>query len=483
MMSQIKDNVTSVSSFINEYREQPLEVDKIELITSNDEFSDCDGNFFGTLSNGFQAFIGSFFEDYNSLSDDDDADSMECWVMLGRDQATVIKELIDSDYNPTANTKINLKLVQGGIIEATFSGKGPDLALFIGGDFPIQLAARGVLTDISKFSDYDDAISNYNDSVMTLYTYNDGVYGLPCEQRFPMLFYRSDILSEYDIDPETDLATWDGLLNALPTLQRNYLEVGLILPAVVSSGGVTTVSAITENGNTFAMLLLQQGLNYYNEDQTATTFDDLKAINAFDTWTKFYTTYSFDQTYDKFTRFRTGDMPVLISDYTFYNQLSVAAPEIKGCWSFQHVPGTLQDDGTINYTANSEGSAAIIFSKAEDQEGAWDFIKWFTSTDNSIKYGNQIESVLGTMGRYATANQEALGQLSWTTTEYDKLLDQMNNLEEIPIIPASYGVTRNIMNAFRSVVNDSENARDTLFWYNKDINDEITRKRADLGLD
>jgi hypothetical protein len=59
----------------------------------------------------------------------------------------------------------------------------------------------------------------------------------------------------------------------------------------------------------------------------------------------------------------------------------------------------------------------------------------------------------------------------------------MNAQVEIPIIPASYGVTRNIMNAFRSVVNDSENARDTLFWYNKDINEEITRKRADLGID
>ena len=38
------------------------------------------------------------------------------------------------------------------------------------------------------------------------------------------------------------------------------------------------------------------------------------------------------------------------------------------------------------------------------------------------------------------------------------------------------------MNAFRAVVNDYDNARDTLFWYNKDINDEITRKLEDLGL-
>lgn len=481
MMSQIKDNITSVSSFVNQYREQPLEVDMIEVATSDQDFTSCDKSFFGSLGFGFKGFIGSFFEDYNALSDEDES-AMECWVMLGRDNAEALQQLISSEYNPTAKTKINLKLVQGGIVEATFAGKGPDLALFMGGDFPIQLAARGVLTDLTTFSDFDEVKSRFADDATVLYQYNGGTYGLPCDQTFPMLFYRSDILSEYGIDPATDLNTWDGLLNCLPTLQRNYLEVGLILPVMTSTGGTTQVSAITEPGNTFAMLLLQQGLNYYNNEQTKTTFDTQEAVNAFDTWTKFYTTYSFQQTYDAFTRFRTGDMPVVIQNYTFYNQLSVAAPEIKGCWGFQPVPGTVQEDGTINHAANSNGSGAIIFTKAADQEGAWDFIKWFTSTDAQVKYGNNIESILGTMGRYATANEEALQQLSWTTSEVNLLLDQLNSQVEIPIIPASYGVTRNVMNAFRAVVNDYDNARDTLFWYNKDINDEITRKLEDLGL-
>lgn len=481
MMSQIKDNITSVSSFVNQYREQPLEVDMIEVATSDQDFTSCDKSFFGSLGFGFKGFIGSFFEDYNALSDEDES-AMECWVMLGRDNAEALQQLISSEYNPTAKTKINLKLVQGGIVEATFAGKGPDLALFMGGDFPIQLAARGVLTDLTTFSDFDEVKTRFADDATVLYQYNGGTYGLPCDQTFPMLFYRSDILSEYGIDPATDLNTWDGLLNCLPTLQRNYLEVGLILPVMTSTGGTTQVSAITEPGNTFAMLLLQQGLNYYNEEQTKTTFDTQEAVNAFDTWTKFYTTYSFQQTYDAFTRFRTGDMPVVIQNYTFYNQLSVAAPEIKGCWGFQPVPGTVQEDGTINHAANSNGSGAIIFTKAADQEGAWDFIKWFTSTDAQVKYGNNIESILGTMGRYATANEEALQQLSWTTSEVNLLLDQLNSQVEIPIIPASYGVTRNVMNAFRVVVNDYDNARDTLFWYNKDINDEITRKLEDLGL-
>ena len=483
LMSQIKDNITAVSAWVSQYRAQPLEVDMIELCTDDQDFTSVDSSFFKGLSYGFQKFIGSFFEDYNSLSDLDENDSgvMTAWITTGRDNAKVVTNLINNEYNLDAKTKVNLKLVVGGIVEATFSGKGPDIALYLGGDYPIQLAARDVLVDVSKLDGYDEVTKNFSKDAMVLYQYNGGTYGVPLEQQFPMLFYRSDILAEYGIDPKTDLTTWDGLINILPALQRNYMEVGLIL-AQMGSAGVTQISATTEAGNTFAMLLLQQGINYYNDEQTKTNFDTNEAVDAFDRWTKFYTTYSFSQTYDAFTRFRMGDMPIIINNYGFANQLATAAPEIKGCWDFQPVPGTVQMDGSINHAASSAGSGIVIFKKASDIEGAWDFVKWYTSTETQTEYGQDIEAVLGTMGRYATANVEALANLSWTTTEYNKLKEQLDSQVERPVIPASYGVTRNLMNAFRQVVNEADNPRDTLFWYNKDINDEITRKLEDLDM-
>ncbi len=483
LMSQIKDNITAVSAWVSQYRAQPLEVDMIELCTDDQDFTSVDSSFFKGLSYGFQKFIGSFFEDYNSLSDLDENDSgvMTAWITTGRDNAKVVTNLINNEYNLDAKTKVNLKLVVGGIVEATFSGKGPDIALYLGGDYPIQLAARDVLVDVSKLDGYDEVTKNFSKDAMVLYQYNGGTYGVPLEQQFPMLFYRSDILAEYGIAPKTDLTTWDGLINILPALQRNYMEVGLIL-AQMGSAGVTQISATTEAGNTFAMLLLQQGINYYNDEQTKTNFDTNEAVDAFDRWTKFYTTYSFSQTYDAFTRFRMGDMPIIINNYGFANQLATAAPEIKGCWDFQPVPGTVQMDGSINHAASSAGSGIVIFKKASDIEGAWDFVKWYTSTETQTEYGQDIEAVLGTMGRYATANVEALANLSWTTTEYNKLKEQLDSQVEIPVIPASYGVTRNLMNAFRQVVNEADNPRDTLFWYNKDINDEITRKLEDLDM-
>ena len=57
----------------------------------------------------------------------------------------------------------------------------------------------------------------------------------------------------------------------------------------------------------------------------------------------------------------------------------------------------------------------------------------------------------------------------------------MSHLKEVPIIPASYAVTRNVYNAFRAVVNNQKNPRFQLSSYNRDINAEILRKLRDLG--
>ncbi len=483
LMSQIKDNVTALSSWMLTYREQPLELDFVEIASIDENFTSVKSSFFESLKFSFLSFIGSFFEDYNTLSSEEGkANTLSCWITLGRDQAQVVRAMIENDYNPNADTKIALKLVQGGILESTMAGKGPDIGLFMGGDYPIQLAARDLIVDISQYDDYADVTTRFSKDAMTLYTYNDGVYALPVQQTFPMMFYRDDILSEYGINGATDIQTWEDLIGILPTLQRNYLEVGLILPVNTTQNGTTTVPTTTEAGSTFAMLMLQQGLNFYNEGLTKTTFDNQIAVDAFEMWTEFYTKYSFQQTYDALTRFRTGEMPIVIQGYTFYNTLAVTAPEIKGAWNFTLVPGTEQADGTINHASNSSGSGAIIFTSCKNQDAAWDFIKWFTSTEAQVEYANDIEAVLGTLGRFDTANVEALKQISWSSAELELLLEQLEQQVEIPIIPATYGVTRNIVNAFRAVVNDADNARDTLMWYNRDINAEIERKREDLGL-
>ncbi len=154
-------------------------------------------------------------------------------------------------------------------------------------------------------------------------------------------------------------------------------------------------------------------------------------------------------------------------------------------WDFTHVPGSYRTDENgnqvLDYTSNSGSSGAVIFKSCTNPEAAWDFIKWFTSTDVQVEYGRTIEAIMGPMGRYATANLEALEKMNWSTSEYNKIADQMSHLREVPIIPASYAVTRNVYNAFRAVVNNQRDPRLQLSSYNRDINNEIVRKLKELG--
>ena len=174
--------------------------------------------------------------------------------------------------------------------------------------------------------------------------------------------------------------------------------------------------------------------------------------------------------------------PYEIVDYggTKVAYIGIATPE-----SFsKSTPAYFQDENgnyKINYTANSGSSGAVIFTSCKDVGAAWNFIDWFTTTDVQVEYGKTIEAIMGPMGRYDTANVEALSRLNWSTSEYAKISDQMNNLREVPIIPASYAVTRNVYNAFRAVVNNQKNPRYQLSSYNRDINSEIVRKLKDLG--
>lgn len=475
-VSQIKDNISTISTFICDYRDQPLEIDYIEIASPDQAFSSLKENFFTQLAFRFKAFIGSFTEDYTTLSDiDADADDViNVWVNLGRDQALVVKELVENEFaQEHPDIPVSVNLVVGGVVEATLAGKGPDVALFLGGEFPVNLACRGLLVDVSQYPDFQEAIQPYQKNATVMYEYEGGVYGMPLTQSWTMLFYRTDILTELGY---TELPrTWDDLIDMLPGLQRNHLGVGLILPS-------TNVAASTEAGHTFATFVLQSGLNYYNAEQTQTQFDSVPAIQCFEKWTDFYTDYKFLQVYDAYSYFRTGQYPMVVANYSFANQLSVAAPEIKGLWGFTVMPGTLREDGTLDHSSNSGGGGAVIFNKVKNPDDAWTFVKWFCSTPVQTSYGRDLEGLLGQMGRYEAANIEALEQLNWSAEEMNVLGAQWDSLKEIPVLPASYAVTRNIMNAFRETVNSNENPRDTLIYYNGDMNDEIQRKRENLGL-
>ena len=137
----------------------------------------------------------------------------------------------------------------------------------------------------------------------------------------------------------------------------------------------------------------------------------------------------------------------------------------------------------LDIAATSGANGGLIFSHLNhaEREAAWEFLKWLTSDDTQTQFGQNMEAMLGPLGRYNTANVNAMRNLAWSAVELDRLETQRAALVEIPMIPANYSVIRHIRNAFRSVVNDNYFPRFALEMYNRDINAEITRKNAELA--
>ena len=50
--------------------------------------------------------------------------------------------------------------------------------------------------------------------------------------------------------------------------------------------------------------------------------------------------------------------------------------------------------------------ASLSSKDCKNVEGAWEYIKWFTSTDTMITYGQNVEGVMGPLGRFESANVE-----------------------------------------------------------------------------
>ena len=89
---------------------------------------------------------------------------------------------------------------------------------------------------------------------------------------------------------------------------------------------------------------------------------------------------------------------------------------------------------------------------------------------------------MGPAARYNSAVSAAVGALSWSREEYQAIRTQWESVWDIPSIPSSYYVSRNLNNAFRSVVFKTGNQWQVIEHYAAAINKEIARKNRELGI-
>lgn len=116
------------------------------------------------------------------------------------------------------------------------------------------------------------------------------------------------------------------------------------------------------------------------------------------------------------------------------------------------------------------------------KQKSWEFMKWWAQPDTQVRFGREIEALLGSSARYATANKDAFVQLSWSADDIEVLSDQWDQTVGIREVPGGYYTGRHITNAIRKVINDKDDSRETIIDYSITINEEIEKKRNEFGL-
>ncbi len=546
-LSNLKSYIGSLGTWLNNCKSQALVVDYVNVQPIDAPMPQKNANFFQSAWYEIRAFFVSFFVDYNSMGVKEDAEveeSIDVWLAYGRDQSLIWRNLIDTSYTPNSNIAVRLKLVvAGSLLPSVLAGQGPDVYIGLDAATVINYAIRGAIQEVQDYPGYiktygyDIALTERgeNDYTRTYYIGEDTIarsnlasstddpeyispstyymndpehpskayidsegntktkyevkdsavifnyantipislygktYGIPEQSNFPMMFYRLDVLAELGLDiPKT----WDDLLSAIPVFQSGNMEVGL------TYASAQTIFVYQMGGSQW----LYEDDPEYAGAQIGLGTD--VALDAFRFCCRFYTDYSFPVVFDAPNRFRTGEMPIVITDYcSMYNTLTVFATEIRGLWSFTSLPGMVNSDGSINNCSMSTLTATIMLYKEDNkQAAAWDYMMWQAGAEAQANYGNQMVALVGPAAKYATANVKALQNLSWTSSEINSIMAQFDNLASIPNYPGSYIIGRYVKFAFLAAVNDGVNPVEEMYSYISTINKELSRKREEFDL-
>lgn len=522
-----RQNISAVANAAMALMEAPLDIDFIIVSGTDAELPVVRDTIFTRVTHETRAFIASFTHDFEAVGDVAEGEALTIWITEGRDQATALKAMIDEQFTTEAGISVNLHLVNPqAVLPAVVAGIGPDLVMGMMATEPAQYAFRNAAADLTQFESgyvtryfegegyrtwyvlgFDEVFDRFHISAWERLAFIDatghrGYYGIPERQGFSVMFYRADILEEMGLEvPQT----WDEILGMMPILQRNNMAIGIppignpmapdisgFLTQLYQRGGFLYVGDVCETYIERGFECLLCLICVYGPHSRA-AFDTEAALDAFEAFTRFFTHFGSPQHFDPATRFRSGEMPIVFADFGMFNILSVFAPEISGQWNFARMPGHDHQEYVyaphrggyyrIHHTTPDWGTAAFIVQQSEMHEESWEFLTWWTSAETQLRFGREMESIMGEAARYATANLEAFNALPWSSTQLAVLEEQREWILGTPEIPGGYYVFRQLVNVIRRVANDNVDTRETLLDVQLVINRELANKRREFGLE
>ena len=477
----LNNALLNLGTWYTSLQQAPLMIDRFVIGGDETDWTHRRASLWARIMATIRTLLRSYTRDFTAVGSVLDGDveihtELNVWVARGTEWAETIKELADSEFTPNTGIAININVfpasqLQAGNANALMlsitSGRAPDVAMGIDANSPVEFAIRDAVVDLSTMPGFDEVAYRFIPEILTPFRYQGGVFALPETMGMNVMFYRRDILHRLEIGvPDTREELYRFVL---PVLFQNGMN--FFFP----SGGAWDAN--------FSQFLFQHGGDFYTEDGFFSALDSPEAFLAFSEYTELFTHYGIPLIANFYNRFRTGDMPLGIGSFQTYLQLSVAAPELAGMWGIAPLPGIRMEDGTVSrYASGLAAQACVIMAQSEHPEAAWEFLKWWTSTETQITFAEEVESLMGMQSRWNSANVEAFRSLPWNQGDLEVFEEQWRWAREVPIVLGGYFTSRHIMNAWTSTVIGGEPPRDTLSRAVRSINRELRRMQEEHGI-
>jgi ABC-type glycerol-3-phosphate transport system substrate-binding protein len=438
---------------------QQMYLNKLHLY-NNARLRKANPNIFESIYASTQSFFASFSSNKYALTKEDGV--LDVWVNRPITYVDMMQKMADQTFTP--QTGIQVKLVM-----ASAANQQPDVALGLASYMPFDLAIRNSAYDLTSFDDYWEFASQFAPGAFVPYILNDKAYALPETLDFNVIMYRKDIFDALNfMVPDT----WEEVIQILPELQK----YGMNFYHPIAGG--TAIKWFYQTSG----FVYQFGGNIYSEDGLRTSINEKEAVQGLTFLNQLFTNYALpEQVVSFYNSFRYATLPIGIADFATYQLIKNAAPELTGMWELAPYPSvTTAAYGTNrHYIAN--GTAGMIMNDTDQPDDAWDFLKWWMSTETQSQFSFNLQSTYGPTYAWISGNINAFVASPFPEKEKEVVLEQIKWLIDVPRTPGQYMLERSISDIWNTAVFDGTPTGIAVDRYTILINREMRKKMIEFG--